>query len=149
MDGVEESLNVLKEYRLLREDIDSLIELSSWPGKKSPMDSIDSKVKAALTRAYNKEVAPYTYTVTAAATKKKKSDTADDELQEYGEDGEEINTADSDDDNDTMENDVLIKAKKRDTTKASTSKKATGKGDSSNKKAGTSSGSRGGKQKTK
>lgn len=116
-DGVEESLNVLKEYHLLREDIDSLIELTAWPGKKSPLDAVDGKVKAALTRAYNKEVLAYTYSA-QAGVKKKRSQAADDEADlegliegEEGEEAARSNAVDSDEEkeDDSLENDGLIK----------------------------------------
>ncbi|XP_031626395.1 replication factor C subunit 1 isoform X2 [Contarinia nasturtii] len=110
-DGVEESLNVMKEYRLLREDIDSLVELTSWPGKKSEWDSVDGRVKAALTRAYNKEIAPYSYSTVTAAKKKKVAASDEDYMNELG-DGE-AQFSDSDDgDDDKLENDTLIKSKK-------------------------------------
>lgn len=113
-EGVEESLETLKEYHLLREDIESLIELSSWPGKKSPMDAVDGKVKAALTRAYNKEVLAYSYSATAGVKKKRAE--ASDDLEALGggmEEGEEGTTnaaVESEDENDdNLENDSLIK----------------------------------------
>lgn len=112
LEGVEESLETLKEYHLLREDIESLIELTTLPGKKGPMDAVDGKVKAALTRAYNKEVLAYSYSATAGV-KKKRAEAAD-EFDALGgmEDGEEGTTAavDSEDDkDDDLENDGLIK----------------------------------------
>lgn len=127
MDGVEEALSVMKEYRLLREDIDSLVELTSWPGKKNPIANVDGKVKAALTRAYNKEVAPYSYSVVSGVKKKKASEADDDYMNELGEDGENALVVSSDDENDDkLDNDVLIKAKKttRSTSVASTSSKS-------------------------
>lgn len=135
VDGVDESLSVLKEYHLLREDIESLIELTTWPGKKNPMDSIEGKVKAALTRAYNKEVTPYTYTATAAI-KKKKSEKLNDEFEDgYGgeDDGTGLDASDEEE-NESVESDVLIKAKKR-----ATSTKGSDAASSSSKKAGNSS----------
>lgn len=42
--GVEESLSFLREYSLLREDVESLNELTMWPGSKDIMSSVDSKV---------------------------------------------------------------------------------------------------------
>lgn len=144
-DGVEEALNVIKEYRLLREDIDSLVELTTWPGKKNLMEQVDGRVKAALTRAYNKEVAPYTYS-TVTNVKKKKSGSADDdymnEYEEGGEGGDQL--SDNDEDVDTVENDALIKSKtkpKASSSKASGSGTASGSGRSASttaKKAGTS-----------
>lgn len=129
VDGVDEALSVLKEYRLLREDIDSLIELTTWPGKKNPMDAIEGKVKAALTRAYNKEVTPYTYTATAAI-KKNKSEKTDEFEEGYGVEDEATGMDASDEEeNESLESDVLIKAKKKSSSTkssdaANTSKKA-------------------------
>lgn len=134
-DGVEESLNVMKEYRLLREDLDSLAELTSWPGKKNLLESVDGRVKAALTRAYNKEVSPYTYS-TVTAAKKKKLTAADDNYAGLGEDGDGGDLSDDEDD-DKLENDNLIKSKKATakskSTKPSTS--GTSRGASTSKKA--------------
>ncbi|XP_037814691.1 replication factor C subunit 1 [Lucilia sericata] len=132
LDGIEESLATLKEYHLLREDIDSLIELTTWPGKKGPMDKVDGKVKAALTRAYNKEVLAYTYSATAGVKKKRaeSSDDMDQLAMEEGEEGSTANVESEDEKDDDLENDALIKAKKKtaaSTTKASTSKAAAGK----------------------
>lgn len=118
VDGVAEALAVIKEYHLLREDLDSLIELTTWPGKKSLFDSVDGKVKAALTRAYNKEVNPYSYSV--ASTIKKSKGVATDDA--YGDEDEEA--ASSDDEQESgVDNDVLIKAKKRQATVAASSSK--------------------------
>jgi replication factor C subunit 1 len=101
---VAESLNVIKEYRLLREDIDSLIELCSWPKKKNPMDAVESKVKAALTRAYNKEVQPYSYSVVTVGAKKKRSAEVAEDEDGYGMEGEDgeavINSDDEKEDED-------------------------------------------------
>jgi replication factor C subunit 1 len=120
-DGVHESLEVIKQYRLLREDIESLLELTTWPRKKNPWEEIDGKVKAALTRAYNKEVAPYSYSINAGI-KKKKAEALDDMDGLEGEEGE-TQPADSDEDDekdDDLENNAFIKVKKP--TKAAASK---------------------------
>uniref|UniRef100_A0A1A9WWE9 Replication factor C subunit 1 n=1 Tax=Glossina brevipalpis TaxID=37001 RepID=A0A1A9WWE9_9MUSC len=142
LEGVNESLNTIKEYHLLREDLESLIELTTWPGKKNPMDSVDSKVKAALTRAYNKEVLAYSYSA-AAGIKKKRREASEDlnfmDIDNNGENEENSLTAHQDedelenvdDDDDNLENDGLIKVKKRsntanhsNSTKTSNSKKS-------------------------
>lgn len=123
-DGVEESLHVMKEYRLLREDLDALVELTTWPGKKSLLDSVDGRVKAALTRAYNKEVAPYTYSVITASKKKKIAVSDEDYMNELGEEGGAVSDSDGEDD-DKLENDTLIKSKKSSgSSKAGSSSKA-------------------------
>lgn len=42
--GVEESLETMKSYNFLREDLDSIVELTHWSGQKDVMSLIDSKV---------------------------------------------------------------------------------------------------------
>lgn len=106
MDGVDEALDVLKEYHLLREDIDALIELSTWPGKKSAFDGVDSKVKAALTRTYNKTVAPYSYSAVSAVKKKR---AVLDEVEEYGNEDETTVQSSDEGDDDDVNVDALIK----------------------------------------
>ncbi|XP_039960664.1 replication factor C subunit 1 [Bactrocera tryoni] len=136
MEGVEQSLEILKEYHLLREDIDSLVELTTWPGKKSLLDDVDGRVKAALTRAYNKEVLAYSYSVHAGVKKKKSEATVETEM--YGMEGEDGGDAPvSDEEEDKIENDGLIKAKK---STATTSSKA--KAGSKAKAAGSSAASK-------
>jgi len=44
LDGVSATLNVMQSYYLLRDDIDNLMELSSWPNQKDPMSHVESKV---------------------------------------------------------------------------------------------------------
>jgi replication factor C subunit 1 len=44
LDGVSATLHVMQSYYLLRDDIDSLMELSSWPNQKDPMSRVESKV---------------------------------------------------------------------------------------------------------
>lgn len=129
MDGVPESLEVIKKYGLLREDIDSLLELTTWPKMKSPWDSVESKVKAALTRAYNKEVLAYSYSV-QAGVKKKASRAADSQdMEDYEED--DGAAASEDEEDDSLENNALIKVKKPAAAKAGSSKPSTSKASSS------------------
>jgi replication factor C subunit 1 len=47
-DGVAAALRVMQDYCLLREDIDSLMELSLWPDQKDPMSYIDSRVTGVI-----------------------------------------------------------------------------------------------------
>ncbi|XP_055546783.1 replication factor C subunit 1 [Wyeomyia smithii] len=122
-DGVDESLAVLKEYHLLREDLESLVELTTWPKQKNPMDGVDGKVKAALTRAYNKEVAPYSYSV-MNAVKKKKAEAADEAAELYGDEEEDNNAvvdSDEEKEDDDLENNAFIKVKKKPAAKAGAS----------------------------
>lgn len=110
IDGIEEALNVIKAYRLLREDIDSLIELTTWIGKKNAWESIDGKVKAALTRAYNKEVMAYTYSA-VSGVKRKATAAADDNLGIDGEDDDGVANISDDENDEKVENDTLIKVR--------------------------------------
>ena len=47
-EGVASVIGVMGEYDLLREDFDSIVELSAWPGMKDPMSLLDSKVRPFL-----------------------------------------------------------------------------------------------------
>lgn len=106
LEGVPKALEVMREYRISREDIDGLIELTAWPGVKNPMEAVESKVKAALTRAYNKEVVAF-----VPAAKKKAKEGEDEYLGE--EDGGDEGPASDDEDADKIDNDALIKQKKK------------------------------------
>ncbi|KAL0895357.1 hypothetical protein ABMA27_011491 [Loxostege sticticalis] len=102
-DGIAKAMEVLESYHLLRDDLDSLTELSLWPGQRNPMVLIDSKVKAAMTRTYNKTATALPYAPAAV----KKGRTRDDADEEGLDDEPEDETEDSD-----PENDALIKKKK-------------------------------------
>lgn len=106
LDGVAKALEIMREYRISREDIESLVELSSWPGVKNPLDAVESKVKAALTRAYNKEALAF-----VPATKKKSK--AEDEEMLADIDGDGQSGGEDDDEDDNMDNDTMIKQKKK------------------------------------
>ncbi|KAJ8733747.1 hypothetical protein PYW07_014298 [Mythimna separata] len=127
-EGIEKSLEVLESYHLLREDLDSLVELSVWPGQRNPTILVDSKVKAAMTRTYNKKATALPYA--PGAIKRVKANKEDDEMGE-GDDEPEEDDADSD-----PENDALIKKKKSktDTEKPGTSKASTSKAAPAKKK---------------
>lgn len=129
LEGVKEALDIIKAYHLLREDLDSLFELTTWGSAKSLWEKVDSKVKAALTRTYNKEVQPYVFSVQADVKKKKKT-VVDDELGMGDEEGDN-GQSDDDEDEDSIEKSSMIKVKKATATKskseAGTSKKAPAK----------------------
>ncbi|KXJ72216.1 hypothetical protein RP20_CCG018583 [Aedes albopictus] len=148
-EGVPEALNVIKEYRLLREDLESLTELTTWPKQKNPMDSVDGKVKAALTRAYNKEIAPYSYSAVNTVKKKRAEAAADETSELYGEEGEENATADSDEEkeDDDLENNAFIKVKKKPAAKGAGGEGASKEGAKAGGSKGKASGSGKGKKK--
>lgn len=108
-DGVADAVQVMDQYSLLREDLDNLLEVTQWPGQPDPLRGVESKVKAAFTRAYNKEVI-LPYAKTAVVTKKAKVD-APEGFEEEGEEQEEQQDADD------VESDAMIKAKKPKKTK--------------------------------
>lgn len=97
-DGVQKSLDFMNHYHLVKDDVESLNDLSTWPGHKDPMSNIPAKVKSAFTRAYNKSAPAF------SLIKKSKNvvDTIDDVL-----DDDEANVSDNEDDDD-ISNDALI-----------------------------------------
>ncbi|RWS04227.1 hypothetical protein B4U79_11016, partial [Dinothrombium tinctorium] len=103
--AIPEVLNILHGYNLRKDDIDTIIELSLWSHEKDPMSSIDSKTKASLTRAYNKdgELLPYS-SVDEKAKKRKRTAEVNDIYYGENEDGlpndngDEVNSEESEDD---------------------------------------------------
>lgn len=122
-EGVDAAVNVMSHYHLLREDLDSLTELSLWPGDRDPMQVVDSKVKAAFTRAYNKNSAAVPYIVGGTSKKKSSQNVENGDLLE-----EEEGEVNSDENDDNVDTDKMIKAKK-----PAASKKIDSKGKSSDK----------------
>ncbi|XP_031800123.1 replication factor C subunit 1 [Sarcophilus harrisii] len=55
-EGVQNVVELMDTYHLMREDFENIMEISSWGGKPSSFSKLDPKVKAAFTRSYNKEV---------------------------------------------------------------------------------------------
>lgn len=89
----------MNHYHLVKDDVESLNELSSWPGHKDLMSDIPAKVKSAFTRAYNKS-AP-TFNVT------KKNKKGIDNVEALG-DELEIDDITDDEDEEDITNDALI-----------------------------------------
>lgn len=76
MEGIPKSIDVLKNYCLLRQDLDSIIEITQWSGKNNPMAAVNTKIKSAFTRAYNKEGITNPYSIgTLKKSKRKESRT--------------------------------------------------------------------------
>lgn len=90
----------MKHYHLVKDDVDSLNELSTWPGHKDPMSDIPTKVKSAFTRTYNKN-AP-TFSVI------KKNKKIIDDAEGLLDNDEEINVNSDDEEEDDITNDTLI-----------------------------------------
>lgn len=43
-DGAAQAVQLLDDYQLVREDVDSIMEISSWGGQPDPYSKLDSKV---------------------------------------------------------------------------------------------------------
>lgn len=98
-DGVQKSLEFMNHYHLVKDDVDSLNELSSWPGRKDPMSDIPAKVKSAFTRAYNKNAPTFNI------TKKSKKAIVDDAEGLLNDD--EVDAV-TDEEEDDITNDAMI-----------------------------------------
>lgn len=89
----------MNHYHLVKDDVESLNELSSWPGHKDLMSDIPAKVKSAFTRAYNKS-AP---TFNVIKKNKKAVDNVEGLIDEH-----ETDDNISDEDEEDIANDALI-----------------------------------------
>lgn len=120
-EGVDEAVAVMTCYHLLREDLDSLVEVSLWPGQYNPLQAVDSKILAAFTRSYNKSSGGVPYAINSSKAKKS-ADPSQEELIDEATEGD-IN---SDEEEDNVDTDKMIKAKKPTAKKKaeSTSKKS-------------------------
>ncbi|KAG7241298.1 hypothetical protein INR49_025816, partial [Caranx melampygus] len=127
-EGASQAVQLLDDYQLVREDVDSIMEISIWGGQPDPYSKLDSKVKAAFTRAYNKEVhlTPYSLQV---VKKGRRGGGGESELG-----GEDVDNEvqESEDEGDNLKADAMIKQKKAKATKESKTDKnddsAKGKG---------------------
>ena len=130
-DGVDEAVERMGDYALLREDLDGLLEVTQWPHTADPMKNVESKTKAAFTRKYNKEGVALPYSIAQTVSKKKGGGGGGEELLP----GEEEELEDEEDNGDDLEKDGMIKKK---TKPATTSKKeeTTGKGKGKGKTSG-------------
>ncbi|VDP85746.1 unnamed protein product [Echinostoma caproni] len=74
-------LQTLIQYNLQREDLDALLEFTTWSNRPNRMQGIDGKAKAALTRAFNKSthLLPYS-TVAMGKLRSKKPGATDSDL---------------------------------------------------------------------
>ncbi|GFY77643.1 replication factor C subunit 1 [Trichonephila inaurata madagascariensis] len=107
-EGIPEALKTMEEYFLLREDFDSIIDLSLWPNQTDPRTKIITKVKSAFTRAYNKESGKNPYAVTNVKKKKGAAKATEEDLGE----NENIEVSEEEEEDDSIENDAMIKVKK-------------------------------------
>uniref|UniRef100_A0A1A7YJX8 Replication factor C subunit 1 n=1 Tax=Iconisemion striatum TaxID=60296 RepID=A0A1A7YJX8_9TELE len=118
-EGASQAVQLLDDYQLIKEDVDSIMEISSWGGQPDPYSKLDAKVKAAFTRAYNKEahLTPYSLQVVKKGRRGGLGD-----LDVGGEDADQDGPG-SGDEGEGIQTDAMIKQKKSKTTKESKKEK--------------------------
>ncbi|KAK2498841.1 hypothetical protein MC885_003968, partial [Smutsia gigantea] len=107
VEGVQDVVTRMDTYYLMKEDFENIMEISSWGGTPSPFSRLDPKVKAAFTRAYNKEVHLTPYSLQAVKTFRLSTGPALD--PEYNDELNEDDSQSDEKDQDAMETDAMIK----------------------------------------
>ncbi|NWX99471.1 RFC1 factor, partial [Nothoprocta ornata] len=107
-DGVRDAVAFMDSYCLMKEDVENIMEISTWGGKPSPFSKLDPKVKAAFTRAYNREARRPPYALPAARAPRRQAAAA----AELGEDSSVEEAPSDEEEQDTLENDAMIKQRK-------------------------------------
>ncbi|TKC39839.1 hypothetical protein EI555_008140, partial [Monodon monoceros] len=107
IEGVQDVVALMDAYYLMKEDFENIMEISSWGDRPSPFSKLDPKVKAAFTRAYNKEVHLIPYSLQAVKTHRHSTGPALD--AEYNEELNEDDSQSDEKDQDTLETDAMIK----------------------------------------
>ncbi|XP_007496617.1 replication factor C subunit 1 isoform X1 [Monodelphis domestica] len=127
-EGVQNVVELMDTYHLMREDFENIMEISIWGGKPSSFSKLDPKVKAAFTRGYNKEVhlTPYSIQI----TKMSKQIGIPSLSSDYNDELNEEESQSDEKDQDGIETDAMIKQKRTQSSKASKLEK-----DTENKKA--------------
>lgn len=69
--GIDAVVDLMHDYALMREDINSIMELATWSIKPDPMQKVDTKTKTALTRAYKKHSVALPYFIDDKPAKKR------------------------------------------------------------------------------
>ncbi|XP_076402455.1 replication factor C subunit 1 isoform X2 [Peromyscus maniculatus bairdii] len=111
VEGVQHVVTLMDTYYLMREDFENIMEVSSWGGQPSPFSRLDPKVKAAFTRAYNKEVHLTPYSLQVVKTLRLSTGPALD--SEYHEELQEEDSQSDEKEQDAIETDAMIKKKTR------------------------------------
>ncbi|XP_074131839.1 replication factor C subunit 1 [Sminthopsis crassicaudata] len=106
-EGVQNVVELMDAYHLMREDFENIMEISSWGGKPSSFSKLDSKVKAAFTRSYNKEVHLTPYAL--QGPKAPRQSTGPSLGPDYGDDLNEDESLLEEKDPDNIETDAMIK----------------------------------------
>ncbi|KAM4049422.1 replication factor C subunit 1 [Anomaloglossus baeobatrachus] len=116
-DGVQEVVDLMDSYYLMKEDYDNIMDICSWGGKPTAFSKLDSKVKAAFTRGYNKEthLTPYSLQIVKASKKEAASALQSD----YGGEANADDTQGDENQEDDVTGDAMIKTKKQKPSKSS------------------------------
>ncbi|XP_014726526.1 PREDICTED: replication factor C subunit 1 isoform X2 [Sturnus vulgaris] len=109
-DGVQQAVTFMDSYCLMKEDVENIMEISTWGGKPSPFSKLDPKVKAAFTRAYNKEAHLTPYSLSSVKASKRQSGSA--ATLDLSEDLNVEEIQSDEDEQDTLDSDAMIKQKK-------------------------------------
>ncbi|CDW57530.1 replication factor C subunit 1 [Trichuris trichiura] len=114
-EDVTKALDLCQSYDMSKDDVDTIMELGTWPHRKDPMSKLSSKTKAAFTRAFNTSTHMLPYDVVGATLNRRKRlpvDTLD--VVENGQetaDAVEL-LAEDDDSSDDEDTALLLKAAK-------------------------------------
>uniref|UniRef100_A0A3Q3W5I5 Replication factor C subunit 1 n=1 Tax=Mola mola TaxID=94237 RepID=A0A3Q3W5I5_MOLML len=108
-EGASKAVQILDDYQLIKEDVDSIMEISVWGSQPDPYSKLDSKVKAAFTRAYNKDVhlTPYSLQV----VKKGRQGGGGGGESELGGEDVEYDVQESEDEGEGIKSDAMIKVR--------------------------------------
>ncbi|CAH8432594.1 unnamed protein product [Schistosoma rodhaini] len=116
---IDSAIQFLISYQITREDVDSIMELTTWPNRPNRMLSVDSKVKAALTRTYNKSSHLLPYVISSSGSFKRKRGGGGAPVSFEGENENDSGLFDDDeeeqeDEKVDLKNDAMIVIKKED-----------------------------------
>ncbi|XP_059529216.1 replication factor C subunit 1 isoform X2 [Myotis daubentonii] len=109
VEGVQDVVALMDAYYLMKEDFENIMEISSWGGKPSPFSKLDPKVKAAFTRAYNREAHLTPYSLQAVKAPRHSTGPALD--PEHSEEFQEEDSQSDEKEQDAVETDAMIKKK--------------------------------------
>ncbi|KAK1175600.1 replication factor C subunit 1-like [Acipenser oxyrinchus oxyrinchus] len=132
-EGVSEAVQLMDDYCLMKEDVDNIMEISTWGGRPDPFSKLDPKVKSAFTRTYNKETHLTPYSLQAVKKAKRGAGSTVDLGDEFGTKDTQPEDNESED---TIETDAMIKQKKAKSSKSTKHEKTcdSGKGKGKAKK---------------
>ncbi|XP_041125620.1 LOW QUALITY PROTEIN: replication factor C subunit 1-like [Polyodon spathula] len=125
VEGVPEAVQLMDDYCLMKEDVDNIMEISTWGGRPDSFSKLDPKVKSAFTRTYNKETHLTPYSLQAVKKAKRGAGSTVDFGDEFGTEDTQPEDKESED---TIETDAMIKQKKAKSFKSTKDQKTTDSG---------------------